>query len=331
MSNKSIQVLNALRNLDHETLFTHNPTPMWVYDIDTLKFLAVNTSAIRSYGYSEDEFLSMDLKDIRPAEDIPLLQADLLINDQDLQRSAYWRHRKKDGSIIFVDIHSNLLPSLEKLRTRLVMAIDVTDRKLANDKLIESERKFRTLADSTVAAIFIYKIPNFIYVNKSAELLTGFSNEEFMKMNFWDIVYPDDREVVKSRGIARLKGKKTPSHYEFRVLTKSGDMKYVDFTAAITSVNNENVGIGTAYDITERKLTELEIIKAKENAEEMNRLKSNFLSNMSHELRTPLTGILGFSEILKEDLSDPDRATMVDFIYESGQRLLHTLNSILDL
>ncbi|MGQ9798373.1 MAG: ATP-binding protein [Ignavibacterium sp.] len=88
---------------------------------------------------------------------------------------------------------------------------------------------------------------------------------------------------------------------------------------------------GTQIDITERKRAEEAILKAKEKAEEASRLKSNFLSNMSHELRTPLIGILGFSEIMMNELANSNYGDMASTIYQSGSRLLETLNMILTL
>ena len=84
-------------------------------------------------------------------------------------------------------------------------------------------------------------------------------------------------------------------------------------------------------EIEERNLTEKALIKAKEDAEESSRLKSSLLANMSHELRTPMTGILGFSEILVEELEEPRLKNMASTIYKSATRLMTTLNSIMDL
>lgn len=86
-----------------------------------------------------------------------------------------------------------------------------------------------------------------------------------------------------------------------------------------------------SYEIEERKNIEYELIKAKEKAEESDKLKSSFLANVSHELRTPLNGILGFTEILKMELDDTSLNEIVDYINQSGNRLLGTLNSLIDL
>lgn len=112
---------------DYRLLFDNNPHPMWVYDLETLCFLAVNDAAIRHYGYSRDEFLSMTIAEIRPIEDIAPLQADLIMNNTPYQRSGSWRHLKRDGATIDVEVTSHELPFAGR-PARLVLATDVTER-----------------------------------------------------------------------------------------------------------------------------------------------------------------------------------------------------------
>jgi hypothetical protein len=112
----------------YRTLFENNPNPMWVYDMETHAFLAVNGAAVRHYRYSREEFRTMTLKDIRPPEDIPALMADLSDNDPSLDRPTEWRHRKKDGALIDVEITSDELMWLGR-RARLVLINDITERK----------------------------------------------------------------------------------------------------------------------------------------------------------------------------------------------------------
>src|SRR5690606_28514309 len=89
---------------NYRQLFKSNPSPMWVYDLETLQFLDVNEAAINNYGYSLAEFLSMTIKDIRPAADVPKLVANVESAQKGLEYSSDWRHLKKDGSVIYVDI-----------------------------------------------------------------------------------------------------------------------------------------------------------------------------------------------------------------------------------
>src|SRR5215211_6257014 len=100
------RIEEALRKSEaqYRLLFESNPQAMWVYDVETLRFLAVNDAAIRRYGYSRAEFLSMSIMDIRPAEDVQLLADHLARRTAEVDHAGQWRHRKKDGSIITVDI-----------------------------------------------------------------------------------------------------------------------------------------------------------------------------------------------------------------------------------
>ncbi|MEN3370005.1 MAG: hypothetical protein V7609_2148 [Verrucomicrobiota bacterium] len=118
----------------YRTLFESNPNPMWVYDLETLSFLAVNVAAVRHYGFTEKEFLAMTLKDIRPAEDIPSLMDNLSQAGSELDETTEWRHRKKDGGSIDVEITSHELLWLGR-PARLVLINDITDHKRAEDQI----------------------------------------------------------------------------------------------------------------------------------------------------------------------------------------------------
>ena len=120
---------------------------------------------------------------------------------------------------------------------------------------------------------------------------------------------------------------------EFHNKTKNGDMYWE--SASVSPIQNEKGEIthfiAIKEDITEKKKMIEDIINAKEKAEESNKIKSHFLANMSHELRTPLVGILGFAELLSFDDKDPNHLEMIQTILNSGNRLMETLNSILDI
>lgn len=172
----------------------------------------------------------------------------------------------------------------------------------------------------------------------SSEILNdifGISENYKKSINGWlEIIYPDDRQMMKTYLYNNILKEHQPFDKEYRIIRlNDGQERWVHGIGRLQFDDNGNVVqmLGTIQDITVRKVYESEIIAAKEKAEEMNRLKTNFLANMSHELRTPLFGIIGLSELLTHEITNPDQKEMIDAVHESSKRLSETLNLILDL
>jgi PAS domain S-box len=125
---KSAQDLLRETEERHRKLFDNNPHPTWVYDRETLRFLAINHAAVKKYGYTRDEFLAMTLKDIRPPEDVPLLLEDVVTMRDGEEKIGIWKHRRKDGTDIDVEITSYAM-SFAGRSAEVVVAVDVTQRK----------------------------------------------------------------------------------------------------------------------------------------------------------------------------------------------------------
>ncbi|HWN08425.1 MAG TPA: ATP-binding protein [Pyrinomonadaceae bacterium] len=134
----------ALRDSEgrYRLLFESNPLPMWVFDLETLAFLAVNEAAERRYGYSSEEFLRMSIADIRPPEDVARLLNSLPGRAEGLSEGSTWRHRKKDGTLIDVEITAYPLIFAGR-SAELVLANDITERKQAEEALRRSESQLR--------------------------------------------------------------------------------------------------------------------------------------------------------------------------------------------
>jgi PAS domain S-box-containing protein len=123
----------------YKLLFESNPQPMWVFDQETFRFLAVNEAAVRSYGYSREEFLSMTIKDIRPAEDVPALLENVAQAARGLDQAGAWRHRKKDGTVLEVEITSHDI-IFDGREAGLVLAADVTERRRLEEQILQSQK-----------------------------------------------------------------------------------------------------------------------------------------------------------------------------------------------
>src|SRR4051812_18456407 len=126
----------------------------------------------------------------------------------------------------------------------------------SQDAMRESEAKFRAVAESAATGIYIHNAERFLYVNRASELISGYSREEFLKMHPFDLVHPDFRPVLKERAAARLRGEDTPNVYEFKMITKSGEDRWLDFSAGTVMFGGERAILATAVDISERKRAE---------------------------------------------------------------------------
>lgn len=163
-------------------LFELNPSPMWVFDSETYQFLEVNQTAVDLYGYSKEEFLIMSLKDIRPPEDIPIMFEVVnktLSGKNSLLKNAVFRHQKKDGTIIKVEISNNVI-EYNNSKAIIAIATDVTE-KLANIEAIkEQNTKLKEIAwmQSHVVRAPLSRLMSIIDVLKSEHL--NVDEKEFM-------------------------------------------------------------------------------------------------------------------------------------------------------
>jgi diguanylate cyclase (GGDEF)-like protein/PAS domain S-box-containing protein len=145
----------------YRLLFTNNPHPLWVYDLETLAFLEVNDAAVRKYGYSRDEFLAMTLADIRPQEDLPALIGNISQVVEGLDEAGIWRHQTKAGSLIEVEITSHTLV-FNGRRAELVLAHDITARRRAEVALVH-----HTLHDA------LTQLPNRMFLTQRLQPLVN--------------------------------------------------------------------------------------------------------------------------------------------------------------
>jgi PAS domain S-box-containing protein len=321
----------------YHLFFENNPQSAWVFDLDTLAIIDVNRAAIKNYGYTREEFLALSIKDLRPVEDVPALLENIAKVENSFQDHGFWRHHRKDGSLIDVEIVSNPI-SNGRRNARLVVATDITERKENEEALRRSEERFRLMVENVVDyAIFMLDTDGHVKTwNAGAERIKGYRAEEIIGKHFSQF-YP--RPAIETGRpqhgleVAAKEGRFLDEGWRVR---KDGSTFWA--SVVITALRDDQ-GILRGYaklarDMTQSKLAQEAMSQAKDAAEQSNRFKDQFLSTMSHELRTPLNAVLGFSDLLNEQaygaLNERQRR-YVNHIHTGGKHLLRLINDILDL
>lgn len=309
-------------------MFAKNPQPMWIYDVETLSFLEVNSAAVNLYGYSRDEFLSMKVNDIR------VNHKDYIISDNTRTGPKYGyetdiENRRKDGSIIITETSSHYF-SFNSRPARHVLVRDITVQRQSESQV---RLLSRAIEQSPVCVMITDRSGLIEYVNPRFTELTGYLLEDLIKDEL-RIITPDVNEKNFYYTLLERITKGSIWQGEFQNMKKNGELFWAK--TDISSIMNENGEISKYIilmeDVTERKALLADYIKAKERAEESDRLKTAFLHNISHEIRTPLNAIMGFSQMLTDqELTTDDRVSFSDIIQKSGQQLLVIINDIVNI
>jgi diguanylate cyclase (GGDEF)-like protein/PAS domain S-box-containing protein len=248
----------AIRESEHRyrTLFEMNPLPMWVYDLESLRFTAVNDAAIRHYGYSRDQFLKMTIAEIRPPEDVPAMLASLK-SLEERRTSHQVRHTKRDKTIIDVDVTSFEFSNAGR-RARLVIAQDITERKRADDELRRSEQRYRELFEYANDLVYTHDLEGLVTsMNVAGERLSGYSREELLGKPIHNLVVPEHVERARDAMEKKMRGEATATFYEVDIVAKDGRRIPLELSTRLITRDGQPVGVqGIGRDITERKANE---------------------------------------------------------------------------
>lgn len=290
-------------------LFQNNPMPMWVIDLKTFKFLDVNEMAILQYGYSRQEFLSMTAMDIRPEEDTEFfINSDHSFKTDDKNyNKGIWRHRKKDGTIISVEIIAHEI-LFEEMEARIVLAHDVTEQKKAEQRIIASEKQFRNTLDNMLEGAQIIGFDwRYIYINDSLAKHAKFKREEMIGHTVME-KFPGIEQTEIFKVYQRCFEERISIHLE-------NEFTFPDGTVGWFELSFQPIPAGIfilSIDITERKKAEAAILSAEANYREIFEKASDAI--YVHEINTGkvievnhrATEITGFSkdEIIHGDPQD---------------------------
>ncbi|MCX6152211.1 MAG: PAS domain S-box protein [Ignavibacteriales bacterium] len=299
------------------------------------RILYSNKKGVEISGFTEDEFKQKKIMELIPVE------YHLLMNNHRNDRLSGNMETflyeceiiRKNGERIHLEVNSCVIIKNNEPNSILILARDISERKLFEESIIKSELQFRSVWENSFDAMRLTDANGkLVSVNGAFCKLFKMPQENLVGKDF-NIVYIPEPEVeyiysyMKNFAERNVKEK-----IEADLKIWEGSKIWVELSNSFIEIKDQSVMLLSIFrDITDRKKAEALLIEAKEKAEVLNKVKSNFLANMSHELRTPMSGILGFSEMLSIELENPLDREKARLIYESGKRLTETLNQILDL
>lgn len=311
--------------------FQSGPAAYSILRVSDGRILDANDVYADLTGYSRKEIIGRTANElglwVTPAQSRRVL--DEVVAKGYLQQRIFSLQRK-DGET------RSVLASLQRVEIgddMCVMSIlvDVTDREEAAASERESRELLYRVFHASPAAIGILRRADgrFIEVNEYFCKLTGYDLEEITDKTAEELALlgKDDATALLKQ---QIRDEDTVQDFEAKLFTKSGAPRTVLVSSQQIQVRGEPCLLIVAVDITERKHVEMELVRSRDRAEEMSRIKTAFLTNMTHEVRTPLTVILGFTSMLRQGVRE-EYQRFVRVIERSGRRLLLMLDSILDL
>jgi PAS domain S-box-containing protein len=260
-----------------------------------------------------------------------------ILSDEIKPESYEYKILRNDGKLVWVEIRGSKLQDIDgNAHGMLMICRDSTERKRAEQALQLAHDELKNLHDNLDEAVFSFDFVHnkMLQASQAHESIFGYPPSEFYKNpQLWNqIIIPEDKTIIDAGLLILSSGQN--HKYEFRVIRPDGQLRWIASRMRPT-LDKEGKLVqvdGIAYDITEHKHVQAELIAAKEKAEESDRLKSAFLANMSHEIRTPLNSIIGFSELMSDPEFDREQDhQFAQIINASGNNLLTIISDIMDI
>jgi len=265
----ALQAKDALieSEMRFRTLFEGSPDAIIVAETETGKIVDANSATSHLLGKPVEEIIGMHQWDIHPQSNKSYSINTFKEKARSISTIGEFKLTENlvvraDGTQVPVEILANVI-NLKGKKVLQGVFRDITERKLSEKALQESEDKFRTLAESSPFAIMIYQNDYWIYANQAAEKICEYSVGELYKMKFWEILAPEFVHQLRQIGQYRQKGKMPDASYEFQILAKDGRRKWVYLTGSSLVYRGKPAGILSVVDITDRKMAEDEVQREK--------------------------------------------------------------------
>ncbi|NLP56653.1 PAS domain-containing hybrid sensor histidine kinase/response regulator [Lutibacter sp. B1] len=287
----------------------------------TEKIIGYKPESLLGEGWWDLTFFSIDDKGLFKNNILNIVTGKTEVNPKPYDRKLLC----KDGSLKWIEWRDSITVD----KTYISVGVDITEWKKTEEIKIQSD----TILENVESIVLVSDIDGkVLYASPSVEKMIGYSKDEIMGDKWWKVTYssPYDASRVKEAiyKYVFLNEKGFVDIFKQKIKTTNGNYKWIEWQIS-KGVNETYISIGT--DITNRILTDIELQKAKESAEESLKVKNEFLANMSHEIRTPLNAVIGFTDLLLETGLTSEQKQYVETMRNSGEILLSLINNVLDL
>ncbi|NVO04197.1 MAG: PAS domain S-box protein [Bacteroidetes bacterium] len=291
----------------------------------TGNFIGANDQASLLSGYSKSELLKLNMRDLYPQTELEEkpLRYDVLKKGSIVIKERSLKH--KDGRLISVEMNTKMLPD----GTYQAFIRDISDRKRVQEAIQSSEERYRLIMDNINDLISLHSYDyKYLYISSNCKTILGYEPEELIGNSPLNIIFEEDKDFVIEHNKDLFTLNSSVPH-RYRVITKTGELVWLETTLKILNSNNENEIICISKDITE-SVKNKDMALAKEKAETANKAKSEFLANLSHEIRNPMNVIIGMTNSLQRTNLSEEQLKYLRSLKISSNSLMNMLNDVLD-
>src|ERR1700757_5064787 len=302
------------------------------------RFLRVNEKFCAIVGYSREELLRKNIRDITYPDDLAATSDAFaaLWQGESPTLGLEKRYVRKDGSLVWIDLFASLQRDAAGKPTYDISIVnDISERKQLAEELRASEERWRLILDNAHDAFIAMSADGLIAEwNRQAEITFGWPRAEAIGRVLSETIIPPQLREAHQRGLARFlatgEGPLLNRVIEVQALRRDGREFPAEISIAPVRLGEQYLFAAFIRDVTERKRGEVELRRAKEAAEAANRAKDEFLANVSHEIRTPMNAILGMTELALDTPLTEDQRQCLQTVKSAADNLLGMINDLLD-
>jgi PAS domain S-box-containing protein len=326
----------------YRLLAEHSADVIWT--VNKLgKFTFISPSVERLTGYNPDEAIGLSISDMLVRESFEKAMAVMEKWVDEISPGASGNdpvgmeleHYCKDGSKGWVEVIAKPMRDADGCLTGFIgVTRNIYERRQAQEALRIAEQRARGLIEHAPDGIvMVSRDGQFLYASPPASRMFGYGQADLSQFNPDDLTHPDDRPMVLMTLEKLMQDPALVPTIQYRFRHLNGERRWIESTFSnLINVPGIEAVVINFHDITRRKAAEEELIRAREKAEESDRLKSAFLANMSHEIRTPMNAIVGFAEMLSNpDLPTAERYQYSSIIQSRSGDLMHIINDLLEI